>query len=114
MRRRKNGGFEDSFDNQQHDWPGLQASSWRQVRKEKKAARKNRKSKRQEIHNNSNVSVEPSNPVEENNDSALKSGIAISISAATCSPDATEVGKLPMTQLRFAICDTQCSTKSTL
>ncbi|XP_032663084.1 ubiquitin carboxyl-terminal hydrolase 45 isoform X2 [Odontomachus brunneus] len=73
--KRKNSGFEDTFDamNTQHrDWQ-TSDTSWKQLKKEKKAARKNRKNKRHENHNNSSILMEPNNPVEENNDSVLKS-----------------------------------------
>ncbi|XP_011143262.1 ubiquitin carboxyl-terminal hydrolase 45 isoform X1 [Harpegnathos saltator] len=73
--KRKNSGFEDTFDTmntQQRDWQTTD-TSWKQLKKEKKAARKNRKNKRHENHNNSSILTEPNNPVEENNDSVLKS-----------------------------------------
>lgn len=57
-------------------------TSWKQSKKEKKAARKNRmlfRNKRHENHNNSNMLMDPNNPAEENNDNVLKSGILSSL-----------------------------------
>lgn len=85
MHRRKNSGFEDTFDTMNAQQCGWLTSDtpWKQLKKEKKAARKNRKIKRHENHNNSSILMEPNNPVEENNDSVLKSGIILFISAIT-------------------------------
>lgn len=75
--RRKNSDFEYTFDatnSQQFDWQ-TSDTPWKQLRKEKKPTRKNRKNKRHEIYNNSSILMEPNNPVGENNDSVLKLGI---------------------------------------
>ncbi|XP_017752728.1 PREDICTED: ubiquitin carboxyl-terminal hydrolase 45 [Eufriesea mexicana] len=64
--KRKNNGFEDTFDIMGNNISHV--PSKHQLKKEKKAARKNRKSKKQEIHNHDdNFVSDKSNSVEENN-----------------------------------------------
>ncbi|OAD59947.1 Ubiquitin carboxyl-terminal hydrolase 16 [Eufriesea mexicana] len=63
---KKNNGFEDTFDIMGNNISHV--PSKHQLKKEKKAARKNRKSKKQEIHNHDdNFVSDKSNSVEENN-----------------------------------------------
>lgn len=72
--RRKNSEIEtsDVMNSQQRDYQALD-TSWKQLKKEKKAARKNRKIKRHENHNN--YALKDSNkPTEINNDNIPKSG----------------------------------------
>lgn len=78
------------MNSQQRDWQ-TSDTPWKQLKKEKKAARKNRKNKRHGNHNNSSILMEPNNPVEENYDSVLKSGITLFTPEAThfTIPDAT-------------------------
>ncbi|TGZ50256.1 ubiquitin carboxyl-terminal hydrolase 16/45 isoform X1 [Temnothorax longispinosus] len=76
--KRKNNEFEDAFDMMNIQQRDSQTSdtSWKQLKKEKKAARKTRKlfrDKKHENYNNSNMLMDLNNPVEENNDNVLKS-----------------------------------------
>lgn len=76
--RRKNNENDTFFDmtnNQQRDYQALD-TSWKQLKKEKKAARKNRKIKRHENHNNY-VLKDSNNFTEENNDNTPKSGMIL-------------------------------------
>ncbi|XP_029171338.1 ubiquitin carboxyl-terminal hydrolase 16 isoform X2 [Nylanderia fulva] len=70
--KRKNSEAEtfDTISNQQRDYQALD-TSWKQLKKEKKAARKNRKLKRNENHNY--VLKDSNNSMEENNDNIPKS-----------------------------------------
>ncbi|GAB1868670.1 Ubiquitin carboxyl-terminal hydrolase [Camponotus japonicus] len=67
----ENDTFFDMTNNQQRDYQALD-TSWKQLKKEKKAARKNRKIKRHENHNNY-VLKDSNNFTEENNDNTPKS-----------------------------------------
>lgn len=70
--RRKSSGFEDTF-----DMVGNNIShtlSKYQLKKEKKAARKNRKNKKQEIRDYIEFTSNRSNIIKEHNDSILESG----------------------------------------
>ncbi|XP_011875139.1 PREDICTED: ubiquitin carboxyl-terminal hydrolase 16 isoform X3 [Vollenhovia emeryi] len=78
--KRKNSEFEDTFDMMNIQQRDCQTSdtSWKQLKKEKRGARKNRvmsRNKRHENHNNSNVlmDLEWNNPAEENDDNVQKS-----------------------------------------